>query len=270
MDRSYRLKRVPIPSIYTSDKFDNLADICKSIVNKYGLKLILDPSGDIEKYKLADDQSIEQVNESDWEILYKIANTGRYRLFCRGDIVYLVKDDYLLSQQEKTLTMTLRSPDIKNGEIPILDLSLGVGLKDQRQSIQVISWNAVGEDSAELTEVELKDIKTSGATYTDIKVKTDIVETFRILGKVKDKKQARMYALAELQKRADNLVTGNVRIPGNRNIRIGNHYTINLNELGDIGSKFTGLYRIKKTTHTIDTQQGYITLAEFERSGLTK
>jgi phage protein D len=272
LDRSYLLKRKPIPFIFTGDKFDNMKDVAEYIVNKHGLSFTLNPQKKLLDYKLEDDQGIEQTNETDWEILTKLARTGNYKLFVRGNTVYMVDIDWLVGSQTIPFIFEHRPSEINieyDVVVPLKEFKAKLGSKGQRDKVMVISWTSVGSDPE--SKEEATDPDTDGDVgYTDIKFQSNTIETIRVKGPVTSKAQARAYAKAELQRRADLAVQGEALISGEPRLMFGQIHMVKVWDLDRFGKQYSGHYYIKEVTHVLDADEGFTTAFKVTRRGLSK
>jgi phage protein D len=160
--------------------------------------------------------------------------------------------------------------DLHDGVIPLLEFTPKVGTSGQRGSVRIISWTP--EKPEGLTEkIDMDDIESGDViVYTDIKFIADKgIEYHRVTDIIRDEKHAKALVKAELKRRAEKMVTGEVEIPGNPHIRMGYEIWIQLKTFGDIGRQYTGLYTVTKAKHEL-SKDGYRTKLELRRPGLTK
>lgn len=272
LDRSYLLKKKPFPFMFTGDKFDSLKAIAEHLVNKHKLSFTVDPGDKLEGYKLKDDQAIEQENETDWEILGEIADTGNYRLLCIGQTVYMVSREYLVRNQGNRFIFEHRpsSVDVNIGAVvPLMEFTPKLGASGQREKAMIISWTPEGKTTQ--TEEESIDADTEGNVgYTDIKIQSSSIEVIRVKGNVRTKGQAKALVDAELARRAENLVNGSGIVQGDPRIKLGSLHLFKLNDLDDIGLQYSGDYYITEVIHTMDLESGFRTQFSVQRNGLSK
>ena len=280
-DLSYKLKRAPGAHIFKSSEYPNLYKIATYLINKYGLDAIINPDTPLKDYKLGDGQSINQEDETDWEILNDIAKGLNHRLFVRETTVYIVSDNYLMSEQVAFKNNMIYRPTSKQlrqaqNNIPLLSFRPEVGSDGQRERVEVLSWHVRRAKPDKFSKAELSETTTEkgGDIYTEIRVKTEVVETLRIFGVAispDNEGQARALAEAEIQRRADNLVHGyDAVIPGNPLIRPGQEHWLQLNALGKFGQQYSGNYFLTSVRHELTTDEGFLTYFDCRRSGLTK
>jgi phage protein D len=272
LDRSYLLKKKPLPFIFEASKFPNFGAIANYIAKKHRLEFLTGSSDKAISYTLSDDSAIEQTNETDWEIMTQLSRTGNYKLFVRGSILYMVDNDWLLSHQQYRYIFEYRPSTIDTDlglVIPLKSFEPKLGAKGQREKVQVISWKAAGSSNKD--EVEASNPPTEGNRgYTDIKVQSSTIETIRVPVIVTSKAQAKAAAESELQRRAESLVKGSGAVQGMAGLRIGHLHTFRLNGFSDLGRDYSGNYHITEVTHTYDNKIGYVTKFEVRRMGLSK
>lgn len=270
-DRSYILKKVPKPKVYTNP---NMLRMAKEIAKDNGLEIIINPENILKDYKFKDDQSITQIDETDWQLLNKLAEVGNYKLFIIDNTIYLVDDNYLLTEQENKFAF-IYNPFVNELDyetiLPCLSFNPSVGVKDQRIKVEVIAWASKDTDGQKYGKADIENANTEGDSFTQIKIKTGGSQTLTITGvTAKTDAQAKTIATAELQRRADNLVIVEATIKGNHLIRFGQKHTFKLNGLGDYGKQYSGDYMITDYTNNIVSDEGgYITTLKLRRSGLT-
>jgi phage protein D len=232
----------------------------------------LNPQKKLLDYKLEDDQGIEQTNETDWEILTKLARTGNYKLFVRGNTVYMVDIDWLVGSQTIPFIFEHRPSEINieyDVVVPLKEFKAKLGSKGQRDKVMVISWTSVGSDPE--SKEEATDPDTDGDVgYTDIKFQSNTIETIRVKGPVTSKAQARAYAKAELQRRADLAVQGEALISGEPRLMFGQIHMVKVWDLDRFGKQYSGHYYIKEVTHVLDADEGFTTAFKVTRRGLSK
>ena len=270
LDRSYLLKKKPIPVLFTADKFPDLKSVAEHIVRKHDLDFVLNPQTKLLNYKLTDDQGIDQGDDTDWSMLDDMARTNNYKLFVRDNTVYMVDTDFLITEQLEKLIFEYRpsEPDVNLGiVIPLKKFDPRMGVEDQREAAQLISWTPEGsspitEDEAALPDTEGED------GYTDIKFRATTVETIRVKGNIRNKAQAQALVEAELQRRAENIVTGSGTVQGLPTLKFGQIHIFRTNGLGDISRKYSGTYHITEVTHEVTIDGGFVTGFRVRRNGL--
>ena len=313
-DLSYRFKRVPVNNIWTGV---TLKSIATELCAKHGLKLELHPGGSLKgtklhddysdeqedeslldsliksaysllmDYKLQDDESVKQIDQTDWEILDILSKRGNYNLFVNGRTVFMVDDNFLSSNEFSNmicpdyalprLKMVYRptQDDLSDaGAVVLQGFSPEVGTHGQRSSVEVREWASVGEKGEKFGTADLAHEPSSGENYTEIVVQSETIETLRIYGEAaKTSVHAKSLAQAELRRRAARLVEGAGTLAnGFPLLRMGQKQTIQVNDIymSPWGEKFTGEYIISAVRHVIDSQGMCTSSFDIRRDGLSK
>lgn len=268
-DKSYILKKVPKPRVYTNP---NLLSIAKEIAKDNQLEIIVDPENILKDFKFEKDQSITQTDETDWQLLNKLAEPGNYKIFVRNKTIYIVDDNYLLKEQEDKFTFIYNPSDEIDHDtnFPCLDFVPSVGSEGQRVQVEVISWASVDADGKKYGKSKLDQANIDGLGYSRIRVKTKNYETLTVTGEIaKTDAQAKALATAEIQRRADNLITADATVPGNSKLHCGQKHSFKLNSLGLFGQKFSGDYIITEVKNNlVDEEKGFVTALKLRKSGL--
>lgn len=272
LDRSYLLKKKPLPFVYEASRFDSFASVAQHIANRHKLELVIGIEDKLSKYILTDDQAITQDKDTDWEMLHQIKRTNNYKLFVQGSTIYMVDDSYLANRQSYKFVFEHRpiQTDVDSGVvIPLYEFKPSLGAKGQREKVQVISWKNLGTEITEEEEATNKDTE-GNEGYAHVKIQSSTIETIRVPVLVKDKTQARAAVEAEMQRRSEDIIQGSGLVQGLPRLRIGNSHIFKLNDLGESGVKYSGEYHITETTHKYDTSTGYTTGFKARKTGLTK
>ena len=310
-DRSYKVKAGGSPSEYTGAEHADLDKLAKSIIEKYGLTPVIGKipvsktsAGQTEEkgwfqqaaedvmnwtsellgFKLGDDRSISQDDETDWMILADIARRVNYNLFCKFDKVFMVPDEmfgtpefYALTSPDITispLTFVYRPrPEVDYGVSTreVSSFSPDVGSFGQRVQVEIISWDVVDANGQKISKDRLKNLPTTGQNYTELTVESERVETLRLPGIVAGKTEQRRLAKAALEARAARLVKGDVVVAGGEpSLGIGQRHRIVVNDMPPVGKQFTGDYLITAVRHEIDGSGRYTTSFDVRRDGLTE
>jgi phage protein D len=270
-DRSYLLKKMGIPRIYTQP---NPLLAVKDIISRYpGLTSEVDPQNLLADYKIDSDKGLAQIDQTDWEVLDIIARIGNYEMFVRGKVFYMVSRDYLIGKgnyRKRTLRFN-PSSSLEAEDIVILGFNSEMGSDNQRLSIEVIGWGSVGAKGEKKGTITLPELRTkSDEGYTIVKIRNQTVETLRITGKIaRTEPQARQLAVAELQRRANALVKASFQVPGSPGVFMGQEVDVQLNTLGSFGEQHSGTtYFINGIKHSFGTD-GFVTTISTERDGVT-
>lgn len=288
LDKSYLFKREPFPKIFEGSIYPNLKAVAKSIVENRGLNFVLSPVQNLLDFTLEDDQDVNQKSDTDWQVLKKLASIKNYKLFVRDNTVFMLDTPSLIGRQKVRLVLEHRPDDIDvraGAVIPLKSFTPSIGAAKQKEKVRLISWKATGGKKAEenLGEISLvedlldlvvgiaDEIPAEGnSVYTDIKFRTNTIETIRVIGQVKTKEQAKAIVEAELERRAEDLVTGSGIIQGEPLLQFGQRHTFKVNDLSGIARQYSGEYHVTEVAHKIDTDQGYNTHFKVRRTGLTK
>ena len=310
-DRSYKVKAGGSPSEYTGADHADLDKLAKSIIKRHGLtpvigkipaskasagqteekgwfqrvaEDVMDWVSELLDFKLQDDQSITQDDETDWQILADIARRVNYNLFCKFDKVFMVPDDMLGTPEFNALTL----PDITISPLTFVyrpqteadydvsrrllsSFSPDVGSFGQRVQVEIISWDVIDVNGQKISKDRLKNLPTSGQNYTELTVESERVETLRLPGVVAGKTEQRRLAKAALEARAARLVKGDVVLAGGEpTLGIGQRHQIMVNDMPPVGKQFTGEYLITAVRHEIDGSGRYTTSFDVRRDGLTE
>ena len=283
-DLSYRFKRVPVNNIWTGV---TLKSIATELCTKHGLKLELHPEKLLRDFKLQDDESVKQIDQTDWEILDILSKRGNYDLFVNGRTVFMVDDNFLSSNEFSNMIcpdyalprikMVYRptQDDLSDADAVVLQgFSPEVGTHGQRSSVEVREWVSVGEKGEKFGTADLAHEPSSGENYTEIVVQSETIETLRIYGEAaKTSVHAKSLAQAELRRRAARLVEGAGTLAnGFPLLRMGQKQTIQVNDIymSPWGEKFTGEYIISAVRHVIDSQGMCTSSFDIRRDGLSK
>lgn len=278
-DLSYRLKRVPHPRVFTNA---TRLSIVNEIAEYHGLTPVVEPSGPLSDFQLQDDQAVVQKDETDWQIIEEIAKSGNYNVFVKHEYLVVADDEYLAGSDwhskvdkdhpHRNLTFIYNASrqDLEaEGTRPLVSFRPGIGSDHQRKKIDIIGWVNYGGEGEKTGKAQLPTGK--DRVYTDIKVRTEKVETLRILGEtVHTQSQARALAQAEMERRARQLVRGDaVLANGEPGMRVGQKHSIQLNDMRPFGKMFSGGYVLEAVRHEIDREGACKTAFDIRRDGYT-
>ena len=269
-DYSHKLKVEPPNRIYKDNNLDNVVRKIIASHKDPALKAEIERDSKLKAILPETDQRVVQVSMTDWEVLAKAARLVNYKLFVEFDTVYLVSSDYLRKSSGIRYIYNARKPDIEADKTaPILSFYPRLGFEDQRKTVEVVGWDAykakgIRYSKAELEQIE-KDSDLEG--YTEISV---IASEKLVVNEVaKTDKQARDMAEAELRRRAEQLVRGDLTIIGDPEIELGEMLALKINAFGRIGRQFSGEHQVAGIRNII-TSTGYITEIDINRQGLTE
>jgi phage protein D len=216
------------------------------------------------------DQRVVQISMTDWEVLTKAAELVNYKLFVRFNTVYLVSSDYLRKSSGIRYIYNARKSDIQDDEVaPILSFYPRLGFEDQRKTVEVIGWDAYKEKDVRYSRAELENVEKDSDLkgYTEISVIAS--EKVRINQVARTDKQARELAEAELRRRAEQLVRGDLTIIGHPEIELGEILDLKINAFGRIGRQFSGEHQVVGIKNILSST-GYTTEIDINRQGLTE
>jgi len=235
------------------------------VVAEHSLQSIMEPPASLSGHEQKDDQSVVQKDETDWEVLEKLSRVGKYSLLVRHDYVVIADDNYLAGPEfhakldpnhphkQLTLLYNAQREAMKAVNVrPLRKFAPGVGSERQRKKVDIIGWVNSGDDGEKSAKARLA--TKSGQIYTDIKIRSEAVETIRIQGEtVHTQAQARALVDAEMERRARTLVRGDGALAnGEPYLRAGQKHVIQLNDLKPFGKMFTGEYVIESVRHAIN------------------
>ncbi len=283
-DLSYRLKRERIRE-YTNPSYLSIA---REIAEDHGLTLIAKPEWPLADYKLKDDQDVQQTDQTDWQVLQELAKAHAYSLLVRNEYLVMADDDYLAGTEwyslldkdhplpDLTMTYNVDRPELEApGARPLISFRPGIETAGQRKKVEVINWTGYGDIGETTGKAQLEEGRDE--VYTDIRVRTERIETIRIYGvklMASDSSanaQARQMAQAEMERRARQLVRGEgVLGNGEPGMRAGQRHTIRVNDMRPFGAKYSGRYVIEAVRHELNSEGACATSFDVRRDGLTK
>ncbi len=276
-DRGYGLRRIPEPKIFTEVTHKGLVDeICRT----HELTPLINPVEKLKTYKV---EQVTQQDETDFEILATVAKDGNLNLLVHGDTVFLVDDKYMATPEFHDAVRpgsTARKfrfvhqptdEDLSaDNTWPLILFEPELGSEGQRTQVEVKTWSSISDSGRHFGKGKIKPSQT-GVGYTEVIVKTEVIETVRILGKTAENDaQARYLAINEMDRRAKELVKGEV-VPaiGSPHLHLGMKVDIVTRGLQPFGTMFTGEYIIKAVRNEIDSDGSYTTLFDVRRDGVT-
>lgn len=273
-DYGWHLKILGKPKIYTDT---NLLSVTNEMIKKTRAGISLNPiisnAKPLREAKTDDIKSFSQTEITDWEHLSAIAKAVKSKIHCRSRDLYIVDDEWLatnmLSSKKTFIYKPL--PDTIDDEttFKLLAFKPEVSRQNQRNQVEVESWNSINERGEKQGSTSLNDLTDKGYAYSEIVVKSELEETLIINTYVKDTAEAKRLAEAELRERADRLVKGDAVILGDPTIRIGDVHALKMNPFGKIGKRFSGEYRVQSVRHTF-SKSGYITEFDINRDRLSE
>lgn len=224
-----------------SYKNKNYSEIVKDIAEKYGLK-----QNQIESSTLVYDSVSRDSSEDDYEFVKKLACRNNYEFFVREQSLYFRKPK---DSDDAKFTFT-------NG-INIISFSTETSVSTYVSEVQINFWNSNQKEKSPQTAKQAEVGNSYGLDLESQQGKKIIMENVN----VSSAEEANALALAELTRRNQNLITGNLVSIGNPSIRPG--MTVKIEKVGD---RFNGTYYVKETKHSIN-QNGYRTTLTMRRCG---
>ena len=277
-DLGYGLRRIPPPAIFTDVTHKGLVE---EICRKHELTPKIEPVANLKNYKA---EQVTQKDETDFQILATIAEDGNLNLLVHGNSLFMVDDDYMATPEFHDAVRPgssarkfrfVHSPTDEDlaapNTWPLQSFEPELGSEGQRTQVEVKIWDAISTEGRRFGKGKLQPSKT-GAGYTEVIVKTETIETYRITGKVaKTEAEARYLAINEMDRRAKELVKGEVvLVTGTPHLHVGMPVNIVTRGLEPFGSMFTGEYIIEAVRHEIDSVGAYSTTFDVRRDGVTQ
>lgn len=281
-DKGYALRRVPHPAVYKNLSHETLI---KKIARRYEMDVVIDPIDKLANYKIKDDQAVTQIDETDFQILDAIATRANMNLIVHDNTIFVVDDDYVKGKEfheavrpgssvrDFTFVYRPTPADLQRKNVwPIKSFSPELGANSQRIKVEVKSWAAVGADGARFGKGKLAGVTTEGQDYTEIVVKTERIETFRIIGEAaRSDAQARYIAINEMERRARRLVEGELALAvGSPHLHAGMVVALELKDLEPFGTMFTGNYLLESCRQEIEADGKYSATFDVRRDGVTE
>jgi phage protein D len=269
LDFSDNMKDVPDPSVWRSR---SIYQIAGEIIKRNNMRAVIEPAGPVQSFKHKSDQAVLQKQKSDWEILSQLAKKLNYFLFCRHDTVYLVNRDHMRTLQGQAFEFIEKADASELDEttkFSLMEFKPGADRERQKTEVVVKSWQPFYADGKLIVKQNLNHISTEEPGFTEIRVKTTKTEVLVIEDIVRNHDQAVALARAELEQRAQDLVKGDVMVPGNAKINIGDVHIFTLRSFRTFGRAFTGPYFIKRVRNRYSKDRGFVTEVDVSRETLT-
>jgi hypothetical protein len=275
-DRSVELKRVPDNRAFVNL---TLREIVELIASNHGLEVEF---GDdkLSAFDLKDAQTVDQDGITDWEVFGDIAKLTGVEYFIVGNKLYIADDHYLGNELEYLRHTFYHLPFsgdmVAASDQPLITFAPETNGDLQRLEVNVIAWASVGTDGVVRGTKRLEELPATGDRYTELKVKFEHIETLKIRNQsIRTDAQARTLAQAELERRARELVKGQMTIPGNGLIMIGQRHDVVCNDLGvpgntkGFGRQYSGAYTITGVRHEFG-ESGFLTYCDVRRAEVTR
>ena len=240
----------------------------------------IEPVENLKTYKV---EQVTQIDKTDFEILATIAKDGNLNLLVHGNIVFLVDDKYMTTPEfhnavrpgstaRKFRFVHNHTDEDLSAENtwPLVSFVPELGSGGQRTQVEVKVWDSISDEGVRFGKGKIQPSKT-GVGYTEVVVKTETIETVRILGKTAENEaQARYLAINEMERLAKELVKAEAMPAiGTPHLRVGMPINIVTRGLQPFGAMFTGEYIITAVRHNIDSDGSYTTPFNVRRDGVT-
>lgn len=286
-DRSYRLKKFRWPpEIYDKRR---MVEVVESILKKYispefrfdGTKpYVIDSEGPIGNYILsASEAGFRPDNQTDWEYLNEIGEALNMMLLVQRRTIYFVSREYFTKPRSGYLGVVVPpqlnfyyrplpgQEDDPRGLVLYHFRPRNRALK-QRDKVTVVEWHSIDAQGKKRGGSTLPEIR-GEKNYTQMRVFSPNMEVLTIRGKAAQSDgAASILAQTELERRARKFVEGQGMVKGWPYVRLGQRHNFILNDLGDVGAKFSGEYFIFGTEHRWTREEGYQTSIDVERKAL--
>ncbi len=205
----------------------------------------------IDDTKKKQDHIRRKQNEKDYDFVRRLANELGFEFFVRGDELYFREPK---DKEKGNVTFTLYNN--------LLSFSPRMSTANLTNEVQLHAYNKEKKEPI-LGTANINEI-ISGVGISDLgqimaKSNSNKVQ-IRLEGKVvKDEKEAKAIAMAELKKRNQTLIEGTLECIGDPQLRPG--MTVNIEK---VGVRFSGAYYVKSAKHSIG-ESGYKTTLEVRR-----
>jgi len=205
----------------------------------------------IDDTKIKQDDIQRKHNEKDYDFVKRLANQLGFEFFVRGDGLYFREPK---DKDKGNVTFKLHNN--------LLSFSPRMSTANLTNEVRLHAYNK-----------EKKEPITGTANINEIKSSVGIRDLDQIMAKsnsnnvqirlegkvVKDEKEAKAIAMAELKKRNQTLIEGTLECIGDPQLRPG--MTVNIEKVGE---RFSGVYYVKSAKHSIN-ESGYKTTLEVRR-----
>lgn len=265
LDFSDNMKSEKTPSIYSET---NPYDIAVRVIKRHNLTPVIEPAGILRSLRHKKGQGLNQKKLTDWELLTMIAKKVNFKLFCQGTTVYLVGDEYLSTRTDYTRLHLIHNPSVEEMRAAdTWELNFFNPNSDkarQRTKATVKAWDAYNADGELIGKADLAKVKGGTQGFTEIRVEETKEKVITVYAVARTLAQAQALAEKELDRRAEELVIGNVRLRGCPELRIGQRHDITAHSFGDFGKAFSGEYFFKAVRHDM-TGDGFMTKADIAK-----
>lgn len=249
LDRSDDMKILKGPSIHAET---SPYDIAVKIIERHNMNAVISPAGVLRSLKHKRGQGMTQKNMTDWGFLTHIAKKVNFKLFCQGQTVYLVGNEYLDGMNYDKVTL-IHNPDVDELRSPntyeLTHFNPNIDKSRQRTKAVVRSWSAYNSEGQEIGKKNLEQIPEGTEGFTEIRVEERQERIFTVYEIARSLQQAQILAEKELDRRAEELVIGNCRSKGCPQVMIGQKVNIVCHSFGDFGTAHSGDYLVKAVRH---------------------
>jgi phage protein D len=215
------------------------SEIVGDIAEKHGLK-----QDKIESSTPVYESVSRNPGEDDYQFVKRLAAALKHEFFVRAGFLYFREPK---DSESASVTFT-------NG-INIVSFSTETNISSYVSEVQINCWNSNQKEKSPQTAKQEEVGNSFGLDLTSQQGKKIIMENVN----VSSAEEANALALAELTRRNQNLITGNLVSIGNPSIRPG--MTV---EIKKVGNRFIGTYYVEKAKHSIN-QKGYNTTMKLRR-----
>lgn len=290
-DASFNMKSPRNPALlHGTDWHQIVRDILQRnkqdrIIDDY---VISHPDKILEKRMVTAEEAGFTADDTDFEILAKIAGRTGYQVILKygaaseENTFYFVNPDYFADASAAGGGVFLPwtffhmnfylSPldsdlDDENGLV-INSFEPELRSPGQRAEVKVVSWCSASADGARYGTDTLGGmaLRKDERNLTRIYVESCPIPILTIMGEVaKTDQEANILAKAELQRRARDLVTGQVTMNGWVPLRAGQRHNFFLRTFKTFGQAFSGSYNITGVKHYFTAGQGFHTKFDVSR-----
>ncbi len=243
-----RLHRLRFGKKRRSFKDTSDSDLAATIAGEYGLAAQVEDSGVVHPY-------LFQNNQSNYEFLYERAQQIDYEMLVDDRDFYFRRP-----QLDSAPVLTLRY------KLDFDSLSIQIRTLTEGSTVEVRGWSVndksvITASATDGSENSIMSGRESGFGLSKQEFGESAVAV--IDKKVLDANEAETIAKAKYNALLKEFVTGECKCNGDPRLRTGK--TV---EITGIGQRFSGIYYIVSTTHSINRDEGYKTSFKIRRTGI--
>jgi len=253
-----------------------------AIIDDY---VIEHPQNILQRWRVTDEEAGFALEDTDFGFLAKYASRTGYQVIVKyggGQSIFYFVDPGYFTRLPQTFGVPL------NGQFPMFnfyisplesDLGDDHGLviytfepelrsPGQRAEVKVVSWCSVNATGAKYGTDQLSGMALGPKerNLTRIYLETSPIPVLTIVGEVAQSDEAAgILAKAELERRARELVTGQVTMNGWVPLRAGQRHNFLLRSFKTFGQAFSGAYNITGVKHSFTAGQGFRTKFDVSR-----